>query len=209
MRLPEDKEEPPGKPRRHPKWNDVPDEQWDDWRWQMQNAIRTTSQLAEFFSYGPQEFAALESLEQKYKLAIPPYYFSLINLDDPLDPIRLQSLPSPLEQSSTAGVELEDPLEEDKDSPGARPDAPLSGSRAAGDHARLHDVLPVLHAQARDHGSRRLGRPQPQRPADDRIRPRAPRDPRRDRLGRRPAVAAAGADCSGSSTSWPTSSTST
>ena len=43
--LPEENEEPPGTPRRHPKWNDVPDEQWDDWRWQMQNAIRTTSQL--------------------------------------------------------------------------------------------------------------------------------------------------------------------
>jgi lysine 2,3-aminomutase len=115
--LPEDNEEPPGTPRRHPKWNDVPDSQWDDWRWQMQNAIRTTAQLAEFLPYGPQELAALEHLEEKYKLAIPPYYFSLINLGDPLDPIGLQSLPSTLEQSSTAGVELEDPLEEDKDSP--------------------------------------------------------------------------------------------
>ena len=95
--LPEENEEPPGKARRHPKWNDVPEGQWDDWRWQMQNAIRTTSQLAEFFSYGPQEFAALETLEQKYKLAIPPYYFSLINTDDPRDPIGLQSLPSSLE----------------------------------------------------------------------------------------------------------------
>lgn len=115
--VPDDNEEPPGKARRHPKWQHVPDEQWDDWRWQMQNAIRTTSQLAEFFTYGPREFAALESLEQKYKLAIPPYYFSLINVDDARDPIGLQSLPSSLEQSSTAGVELEDPLEEDKDSP--------------------------------------------------------------------------------------------
>lgn len=115
--LPDENEEPPGTPRRHPKWSDVPDEQWDDWRWQMQNAIRNTSQLAEFFCYGPQEFAALENLEQKYKLAIPPYYFSLINTDDPSDPIGLQALPSALEQSSTAGVELDDPLEEDKDSP--------------------------------------------------------------------------------------------
>jgi lysine 2,3-aminomutase len=114
---PEENEEPPGTTRRHPKWKDVPSEQWDDWRWQMQNAIRTTSQLAEFYSYGPQELSALVSLEEKYKLAIPPYYFSLINVDDPLDPIGLQALPSTLEQSSTAGVELEDPLEEDKDSP--------------------------------------------------------------------------------------------
>ncbi len=115
--LPDDGDEPPGKPRRHSKWDDVPETQWDDWRWQMQNAIRSTSQLAEFFAYGPQQLAELESLEQKYKLAIPPYYFSLINLDDPLDPIGLQALPSTLEQSSISGIELEDPLEEDKDSP--------------------------------------------------------------------------------------------
>jgi lysine 2,3-aminomutase len=113
----EENEEPPSQPRRHPKWNDVPDELWDDWRWQMQNAIRTTSQLAEFLSYGDQEREALEGLEERYKLAIPPYYLSLINFDDPCDPIALQALPSMLEQSSTAGVELDDPLEEDKDSP--------------------------------------------------------------------------------------------
>ncbi len=115
--LPEENEEPPGKPRRHPKWNEVPENLWDDWRWQTQNAIRTTSQLAEFFSYGSQERAALESLEERYKLAIPPYYLSLIDVDDPCDPIGLQALPSPLEDSSTAGVELDDPLDEDKDSP--------------------------------------------------------------------------------------------
>ncbi|HTU27047.1 MAG TPA: KamA family radical SAM protein [Pirellulales bacterium] len=115
--LPDDSEEPPGTSRRHPKWRDVPAEQWNDWRWQMQNAIRTTSQLAEFLPMSTQEMESLESLEQQYKLAIPPYYFSLIDLGDPLDPIALQSLPSTLETSSTSGEELQDPLEEDKDSP--------------------------------------------------------------------------------------------
>ena len=50
-------------------------------------------------------------------MAIPPYYFSLIDPDDPNDPIRLQSVTSPLEQQNPSGYELEDPLEEDKDSP--------------------------------------------------------------------------------------------
>src|SRR5438067_2277764 len=36
---------------------------------------------------------------------------------DPADPIRLQSVPSPLEAENPSGYELEDPLEEDKDSP--------------------------------------------------------------------------------------------
>ncbi len=114
--LPDESEEPPGISRRHPKWHDVPESQWDDWRWQMQNAVRTTSQLAEFFPLADQELQILENLEAKYKLAIPPYYFSLINPLDPHDPIGLQSLPSPAELSG-GSVELEDPLEEDKDAP--------------------------------------------------------------------------------------------
>jgi lysine 2,3-aminomutase len=113
----DESEEPPSSPRRHPKWHDVADALWNDWRWQMQNAIRTTSQLAEFFSYTSDELAALESLEAGYKLAIPPYYFSLIDTTDRKDPIGLQALPSPLEQDRSSGVELDDPLDEDKDAP--------------------------------------------------------------------------------------------
>ena len=56
-------------------------------------------------------------LQAQYKLAIPPYYFSLIDPFDPADPIRLQAVPSPLEQAGAAGAEEDDPLDEDKDSP--------------------------------------------------------------------------------------------
>lgn len=112
-----DDEEPPSKPRRHPVWNDVPDALWNDWRWQSQHAIRTIHQLREFLTFTPEELAVLEPLEDQYKIAIPPYYFSLIDPNDPHDPIRLQSVPSPLEAQNPSGYELEDPLEEDKDMP--------------------------------------------------------------------------------------------
>jgi lysine 2,3-aminomutase len=115
-------EEPPGtgtvpQGKRHSIWSDVPTELWEDWRWQRQHAIRTTQQLAELIPLPSEEIAALESLEDKYRMAIPPYYFSLIDLDDPLDPIRLQAVPSSQEASHGSEVELDDPLEEDKDSP--------------------------------------------------------------------------------------------
>src|SRR6516162_9475770 len=110
-----DEEEPPGKPRRHPLWRDVPAKQWDDWRWQSQNAIRSVRQLRDLLPFCPGELEAIGNLEAEYKLAIPPYFFSLINVDDSNDPIRLQSVTSPLEASST--FELDDPLEEEKDSP--------------------------------------------------------------------------------------------
>src|SRR5881227_3029089 len=105
-----DEEEPPGKPRRHPLWCDVPDRQWDDWRWQSQNAIRSVRQLRNLLPFSPEELEAIGALEAEYKLAIPPYYFSLVDPDDPNDPIRLQSVTSPLEAESS--FELEDPLEE-------------------------------------------------------------------------------------------------
>lgn len=113
----EESEEPPSSSRRHPHWKDAPLDLWEDWRWQMQNAIRTTSQLTGLLPHAPRDVEALQRLEAQYKLAIPPYYFSLIDPDDPDDPIRLQSVPSPAETTSQSGLELEDPLEEDQDSP--------------------------------------------------------------------------------------------
>ncbi len=103
--------------RRHPVWSHVSDQLWDDWRWQRQHAIRTTAQLAELIPMTPEHRASLEALDAKFRMAIPPYYFSLIDLENPLDPIGLQSIPDPREDYAHSGVELDDPLEEDKDSP--------------------------------------------------------------------------------------------
>src|SRR5947209_4614018 len=92
-----DDEEPPGKPKRHPLWRKVPKKQWDDWRWQSHNAIRSVRQLRDLLPFSPDELEAIGALEAEYKLAIPPYYFSLIDPSNPNDPIRLQSVTSPLE----------------------------------------------------------------------------------------------------------------
>jgi lysine 2,3-aminomutase len=74
-------------------------------------------ELRNLLPFTPEELEAIGALEAQYKLAIPPYYFSLINPDDPNDPIRLQSVTSPLEMRNDSGYELEDPLEEDEDAP--------------------------------------------------------------------------------------------
>src|SRR5207245_8644378 len=104
-----DEDEPPGKPRRHPLWRDVPPHLWDDWRWQSQHAIRSVRQLRDLLPFTPEELEAIGSLEAEYKTAIPPYYFSLIDTDDSNDPIRLQSVTSPLEAKSS--YELDDPFD--------------------------------------------------------------------------------------------------
>jgi lysine 2,3-aminomutase len=116
-----DDDEPPSpaipRPRRHPAWADIPEAAWTDWRWQAQHAVRHAKQLLELLPFSPEEQVAIRALEAQYKLAIPPYYFSLIDRDDPRDPIRLQSIPSPHELTGAKGTEEDDPLDEDKDSP--------------------------------------------------------------------------------------------
>lgn len=112
-----EEEEPPSHSRRWPVWRDVPDELWDDWRWQSQHAVRSVRQLCQYLHFSREELDLLKRLEKDYKIAIPPYYLSLINPDDPNDPIRLQAVPSVLELENRSGYELEDPLEEDKDMP--------------------------------------------------------------------------------------------
>jgi lysine 2,3-aminomutase len=72
--------------------------------------------LLDLLPMSPDEASALEDLEERYKISIPPYYFSLINTSDPNDPIRIQSVPSPLENESEAAG-LQDPLDEDRDMP--------------------------------------------------------------------------------------------
>ena len=112
-----DDDEPPSTSRRHPTWESVPQRQWDDWKWQMQNAVRSVRQLRTLLEFSDEELEAIGRLEAEYKLVIPPYYFSLIDPNNPADPIRLQAVPDAREAENPSGYELEDPLEEDKDSP--------------------------------------------------------------------------------------------
>ena len=112
-----DRDEPPSPSPRHPIWQAVPDHLWNDWRWQSQNAIRSVDQLTQLLLFSETEAAALRRLGEQYKLAVPPYYFSLIDTNDARDPIRLQSVASPQELHGAAGAEEDDPLDEDKDAP--------------------------------------------------------------------------------------------
>ena len=58
-----DDEDPPGKPRRHPLWRNVPKKQWDDWRWQSQNAIRSVRQLRDLLPFSDEELEVMRAQE--------------------------------------------------------------------------------------------------------------------------------------------------
>ena len=109
-------EEPPGKiaTTRYRFFGDIPDDIWDDWKWQFRNRITRVEQLAQFITLSTEELAHLRLVTMRYPLSVTPCYLSLINPDDPDDPIRKQAIPSTMEMTM-GSMGVEDPLNEKKD----------------------------------------------------------------------------------------------
>lgn len=94
----------------------VPDEQWNDWKWQVKNRIETLDQLKKYIQLTPEEEEGVAKSLQTLRMAITPYYLSLIDPNNPYCPIRRQAIPTAAELHQAA-ADLLDPLHEDEDSP--------------------------------------------------------------------------------------------
>lgn len=97
-------------------WQHVSAEQWQDWTWQLKNRITNQAQLEQFMTLTADEKAGVAFAGQKLALSITPYFFNLIDRDDPNCPIRLQMIPREGETKISAG-EMLDSLGEDEHSP--------------------------------------------------------------------------------------------
>ena len=73
---------------------DIPDEQWNDWGWQVRNRIETLEELKKYINLTKDEEEGVAATLGKLRMAITPYYLSLIDLDDPFDPIRKMAIPT-------------------------------------------------------------------------------------------------------------------
>jgi len=94
----------------------VTDEQWNDWKWQVKNRIETLDELKNLISLTEDEENGIRVSLQTLRMAITPYYLSLINFENPECSIRRQAIPTINETHQTES-DLEDPLHEDEDSP--------------------------------------------------------------------------------------------
>ncbi len=109
---------PDGRPavsRRAPRWEDVPDEKWNDWRWQLSNRVNDLDEIEGILELTDDEREGL-SAPDKFRVDITPYFLSLIDPRDPNDPIRLQVIPTAQEHGAFTGM-MEDSLAEDRHSP--------------------------------------------------------------------------------------------
>ncbi len=94
---------------------EVPDRDWKDWRWQLRNAATSLDSVIHYGKFSEQDRAILRRVLDKYPAIIVPYYLCLIDLSDPLDPIRIQSFPAIEEISLAETAHHPDPLEEEED----------------------------------------------------------------------------------------------
>jgi lysine 2,3-aminomutase len=100
---------------RAPYWNNVPDEQWLDWRWQMSNRLNNVEELGRVINLTDSEKRAL-SVKGLFRVDITPYFASLIDPDDVHCPVRKQVIPTEREMVPFQSM-MEDSLAEDKHSP--------------------------------------------------------------------------------------------
>ena len=96
-------------------WADVPDEKWNDWRWQMANRLNSVADFSRIINLTPDEIEGLTA-EEKFRVEITPYFASLIDPDDPRCPVRQQVIPRGAELDAFAG-QMVDSLAEDEHSP--------------------------------------------------------------------------------------------
>jgi len=115
----EEEEEPPSKRSslsiKEIFFSQVPEKDWNDWKWQFRNRITTVEELVKFIPLSSKEQAQLKLVISKYPFSVTPYYLSLINPEDKNDPIRKQAIPC-FEEITMADMGEEDPLEEKRDS---------------------------------------------------------------------------------------------
>lgn len=93
-------------------WATCDTDTWDDWRWQQSHRLRRVEEIEKYVGLRPEEFAAFEQCDDKFHVAITPYYASLIDPDDPHCPIRAQALPQK-DELLAFDFEMEDPLGEE------------------------------------------------------------------------------------------------
>ena len=84
----------------------------DDWRWQLSSSLTSADELARALPLSDAERQGLSALgERGFPVAITPYYFGLIDPNDPDCPIRRQVVPR-IEELERVPGDLADPLGE-------------------------------------------------------------------------------------------------
>jgi lysine 2,3-aminomutase len=99
-----------------PLWKGVTDEEWNDWKWQIAHRISKVEEMAQVVNLSEREKEDVARVMSGFRVGVTPYYASLMDPDDPNDPVRMQAVPS-IYETFRSSADMDDPLHEDEDSP--------------------------------------------------------------------------------------------
>src|SRR4030042_5598083 len=77
-----------------PLWKNVSPKQWTDWKWEVKNRITDVDTLAQVINLTETEKEEIRNSTKYLRMAITPYYATLMDPDDPECPVRKQAVPS-------------------------------------------------------------------------------------------------------------------
>jgi lysine 2,3-aminomutase len=89
---------------------------WTNWRWQLKNSAKTISELSRFIHLSDNEIRPAKEINNTLPLRITPYYMSLLDRDNPEQPLRKSIVPV-IDEFIAGQGEASDPLSEEHDSP--------------------------------------------------------------------------------------------
>lgn len=90
------------------------EEDWNDYKWQLKNRISDADTLGKIINLSEKEKSVISTVGEKFRWRVSPYYLSLIDPNDPLDPIKLMSIPMYAELDLTGEL---DPMNEEYTNP--------------------------------------------------------------------------------------------
>src|SRR3990172_7844299 len=64
------------------------DSEWNDWRWQLRNRIKTLKELERIVNLSGDERDAITRHNGPLPVGINPYYATLLDTNDPMQPLR-------------------------------------------------------------------------------------------------------------------------
>ena len=90
---------------------------WNSPKWQLKNRINDVDEISKYADITNEEYENIKKVGEKYRFAITPYYFSLIDFDNPNCPIKLQSIPDIREFKEFGQL---DPMNEEQSNPSGK-----------------------------------------------------------------------------------------
>ena len=93
------------------------EEDWNDYKWQLKNRISDVDEISKYVNLTDEEYENIKRVSEEHRFAITPYYFSLIDFNNPNCPIKLQSIPDIRELDEDGHL---DPMNEEQSNPSGK-----------------------------------------------------------------------------------------